>query len=1048
MSLHVRAWTRMSLILASVMMFMAAEAQAQQAGSVSGRIVDQTSSQPLGGAQIVIAGTQIGGVTNAQGRYTLLNVPAGQQTVQVQFIGFARQEQSVTVEPGGSAVLDFALVRTAIDLDRIVVTGTGAPTAQRTLGHTLATINTDRLQDAPTLNVSELLSGREPGLSALPTGGNTGEGARIRIRGNASLAQSNEPIIYVDGVRIDNSGSGSDNLRLSRLDDLNPEAIERIEVLKGAAAATLYGTEASSGVIQIFTKAGRTGAPEFTLSLEQAFTQHKTDRYEPHAGFARSDAQAQILSDLFGRDIRPYQVFEHNYWDEVFETGSANTASLTVSGGTDLITYMFSGRMQRENGPLGFERAAGQSLIVPGFQNAQDINELNNLTGSLSIFPYPDLRLRVQGNYSERYVESVGTGNCTTCPYSMLILSQLHRATPTNPSGAGAFGSIREFNQRRQWSEAERFGGSFNANYTVLPGLILDATMGVDIVNQRRFTDVPFGYNVDNFTNSTPLGSRSANDRNDRDLTFDLKASWDEELTDRISGQFIVGTQALFSRRHTIGSTGTDFPAPGLGVTGAAEIQVAAESILETVNGGVLGQATLGFDDVAYLTAGVRYDKHSAFGEQADGAVYPKLSLSLIPSDRAGWDSSLLSTLQLRTAIGRSGLQPGAFDALTTFSPVVSERGGGVQPDNLGNPDLSPEVSTEWEAGFNAGLLNDRMAVDFTYWNRTVTDLLVARQFQPSGGFLSSQLDNLGEMKAWGLEIGVTGNAFNRGGMSLDLFANASFTRERISDMGGAPDIKVGYFRYSTWHREGFAPGAQFGPVLDTSVPLPVHLGNCVPLTREQLVEFTSVPRTAQTFLPLVKDCGTPNEKLQYMGKPTPDWAGAFGGDLRWRNFTLTNLFEFRAGDYVVHNITQEFRRSHATIGRNLKVTADVESILLNPASTAEQRADAATKWATELFGLAPYDGFNAIENANHLRWQEVSLTYRVPTEWAERFRARNMSITAGGRNLALWTPYTGFDPASNVSVDQGSEGQFFQGLDGWSVGIPRRFQFSARVGF
>jgi TonB-dependent starch-binding outer membrane protein SusC len=131
------------------MMFMAAEAQAQ-AGSVSGRIVDQTSLQPLGGAQVVIAGTQIGGVTNAQGRYTLLNVPAGQQTVQVQFIGFARQEQSVTVTAGGSAVVDFSLVRTAIDLDRIVVTGTGAPTAQRTLGHTLATINTDRLQDAPT----------------------------------------------------------------------------------------------------------------------------------------------------------------------------------------------------------------------------------------------------------------------------------------------------------------------------------------------------------------------------------------------------------------------------------------------------------------------------------------------------------------------------------------------------------------------------------------------------------------------------------------------------------------------------------------------------------------------------------------------------------------------------------------------------------------------------------------------------------------------------------------------------------------------------------
>lgn len=1051
MTLQVRAWEKIPAILAVVAFLVAAGAAEVEAqtGTVTGQIVDAGSQQPLNGAQVLIAGTGIGGITASSGRYTLQNVPAGSQTVEVQLIGYARQSQEITVTAGETTVADFILTRAAIDLGRIVVTGTGAPQETRRLGHTIGVIDTDRLQNAPTLSVNELLSGREPGLVSMQTGGNTGEGARIRIRGNASLAQSNDPVIYVDGVRIDNSGSGSDNLRMSRLDDINPESIERIEVLKGAAAATLYGTEASSGVIQIFTKSGRTGAPQFNLALEQGFTQHNTSRYENHAGFARNADQAQTLSDMFGRSIQPFEVFEHDYWNDVFETGASSTASLTVTGGTELITYMVSGRLQREDGPLGFNQAAGQDLRVPGFQAAQDLNELNNLTGSLAIFPVSELRLRVQANYSERFVESIGTGNCTTCPYSMLILSQIHTANPNNPSGSGAFGSIREFMQRRQWSESERFGGSFNANYTPLEGFNLDATLGVDVVNQRRFFNVPFGYNVDGQTNSTPDGTRSSFDRNDRDMTVDVKASWDDQLTDRISSQLVVGTQALFARRHFIGSTGTDFPAPGLGVTDAATIQSASENITETVSGGVFGQWQLGFNDIAYLTTGVRYDKHSAFGQDAEGALYPKVSLSLIPSDREGWNSELVSTLQLRTAIGQSGLQPGAFDALTTFQPVRSERGGGVSPDNLGNPELKPEVSTEWELGFDAGLFNDQVAFDVTYWNRSVTDLLVNRQFQPSGGFLQQQLDNLGTMDAYGFEIGVSGTALNRPGLSLDLFANASYTRERISDMGGAPDIKVGYFRYSTWHREGYAPGALFGPLLDETAEYPIDLQrNCTAATREELLEFVSVPRAPQNFLPLVQHCGTGNEKLNYMGKPTPNWAGTFGGDLSWGNFTVSNLFEFRAGDYAVHNITDEFRRSHQTIGRNIRSIAEVESTLLNPASTPEERLDAAMLWSTQLFGLAPYDGFNAIEKADHLRWQELSVTYRVPGDFVDRFRARSMSLTAAARNLMIWTPYSGFDPATNVSVSQGSEGQFFQGQDGWSVGIPRRLQLSARVGF
>ncbi len=1035
---------------AFLLMAGAVQADGQQEGTVTGQVMEAGTGQPLQNVQVHVPGTGLGSLTRSDGTFQLERVPAGDAVIRAELIGYGAQEEEVAIGEGETVTVEFELRRAAMALDRIVVTGTGAPTEQRRLGHTVGLIDADGLQDAPVMSVGEMLSGREAGVSSLPTGGHTGEGSRIRIRGSASLAQSNEPIIYLDGVRMDNSSSPGDILRDTRLDDINPDAIERIEVLKGAAAATLYGTEASSGVIQIFTRSGRTGAPQWTLSLDQSFSAHVEDRYDPHAGFARTADEAQRLGEFFGvSGLQPFEMFQHNYWPEVFETGVHSTGSLSVSGGTETMTYMLSGRVVREDGPMGFQQAAGQSLEVPGFQLAQDLNELNQATGSVAIFPMDDLRIRVQGNYTERMVESVGAGNCTTCPYSMLILSQIHRASEANPSGSGAFGSIREFAQRRRWTEIERFGGSFNANYSPVEGVNLDATFGVDIVNQRAITDIPFGYNVDNMTANTVFGLRNVSDRNQRDLTLDVKGSWDENLTDRITSQFTAGFQVLEGRNHTVGSEGEEFPAPGLAVTEAAVIQSSEESFLKTVNAGVFSQLQLGLDDWVFATGGLRYDKHSAFGEEAEGALYPKISVSVVPSSLPDWDYGPVSTFRVRGAIGQSGLQPGAFDALTTFSPVRSARGGGVQPDNLGNPNLEPEVSTEWEVGFETGLWEDRVALDVTYWDRQVENLLVARQFAPSGGFLSTQLDNLGQMDAYGIDLSLRGTAVSRPGFSIDLHTNAAYLREQISDLGDAPEIKVGYYRYATWHRLGYAPGANFGPLLDESVEYPVDLrGDCTAPTRDELLDFVSVPRAPEDFLPLVQHCGTGNEKLNYMGKPVPNWSGSFGGDLRWNNFTLSTLFSFQAGDYSVHNITNEFRRSHALIGRNIEEIAEVESVLLNPASTPEERLDAAMVWSTELYGLSPYDGFNAIEKADFIRWRELSLTYRVPSSFVERFGANSMSVTAAGRNLGLLTGYSGLDPEANVSSSQASEGQFFQGMDAWQVGLPRRLTFSTRISF
>ena len=225
-----------------------------------------------------------------------MNVPAGEHVVRAEYLGYRRVDQTVQVEAGQAVQVTFDLQETALQLDEIVVTGAGQQTERRKLGNTVAAISVTELEDAPTLSFSEILQGREPGVIAMPEGGVTGEGARIRIRGSASLSQSNEPIVYVDGVRVDRGGGYSSPYidtggggQPSRLDDIQIESIERVEILKGAAAATLYGTEASNGVIQIFTKKGRSGAPRWTLSSELGASNYDMDAaYDPLSGWTAS----------------------------------------------------------------------------------------------------------------------------------------------------------------------------------------------------------------------------------------------------------------------------------------------------------------------------------------------------------------------------------------------------------------------------------------------------------------------------------------------------------------------------------------------------------------------------------------------------------------------------------------------------------------------------------------------------------------------------------------------------------------------------------------
>jgi TonB-linked SusC/RagA family outer membrane protein len=1096
-------------LLACALAMSPGRAFAQVTGTVRGQIIDVTTRRPLDAVQVYVPGTDLGTLTNANGQFEL-HLQPGEVEIRARRVGYGSVGRRVTVAAGQTETVNLEIGQAAISLDAIVVTGAGTQTERRKLGNTVATIDAGTLQNAPVANFSEVLAAREAGVSVLPSGGLTGEGARIRIRGIASLSQPNEPIVYIDGVRVDRSGGFGDYIGTggggtpSRLDDINPDAIERVEVLKGAAAATLYGTEASAGVIQVFTKTGSQGAPRFDFITEQGVSNYPAGRYKPNAGFARTAAQAQYLGWFYYRDssaLQPFQVFERQFIPVLFETGYHSTYSGSVSGGTAAVTYFVNGRFQREDGPFG------NALLGP----ASDLNRRVQGSASIVMVPSSNVRIRVNTQYVDAHHETPGNNNNIFGTISTAIFGKPETAScvsdadvtgngdcriggvasaaiaPGNPYGSPAFNTVRETMQEMYAQNTKHFTGSVNVGYQPVSSLNLEATFGVDMVNQISTDFAAFGHNVDGVAGFDPEGFKFLDNRTRREITAELKGTWNHRFGANIQSTLVAGGQGFIAHLDDEGIGGEIFPGPGLEVTSAGLNKSTYERILETVNAGGFAQEQIGYKEFAFFTVGARYDRNSAFGKTSEGVFYPKAGISFLPTALRGWPRSgfiqNISTLRLRAAIGRSGLQPGAFDKFTTFSPLPSQLGPGLQPDNLGNPNLKPEISTEREVGMEIGLMNDRVGLEATYYRRTTTDALYARQFAPSGGFINLQLDNIGEIRGGGWEVALKALLFNRPGLSVNLFGNTAWGWTYVTDLGGAPPLKVGgsYPRYRNFVIEGYPVNSLFGAKLvqpcsqrpggatyaclasgqnpydlngDGNFDTDADMLACLtPLGASNPCSLTSLT----SLLPVrVDEDGDGDFLDHYLGKSYPDWQGSFGASATFlRNVEIGTLFEYKFGNYTITNLTDGFRQANAGIGRNIRSAAEVEATILNPASTPQQRLDAAKRWE-KLRALTPYDGLNQNENGAFLRWRELSLTYNLPVRWAQqRFGLRDMSIRASVRNVALWTKYHGIDPELNVygrgaaSADlTGIDQNFGDAIDAFGFALPRRFTFAVRFGF
>lgn len=1003
--------------LAGAALLMAAAWQADPAAAqttayvVSGTVVDAASRRPLPGAAVTLRNTQYRTVTDAAGRYALsARVAAGSYTLQVSLVGRGSATRQVSL--GGTPAVELepvALSETAIELEGLVVTGTGAPTERREVGNTVATVSGEAVSEAPGATaVDQALQGKIAGALISENSGQPGGGVSIRLRGTSTIYGSAEPLIVIDGVLVDNTsealvGLGANatrgNAALSnRLADVPPGDIERVEVLKGAAAAALYGSRANSGVIQIFTKRGRQGRPQVTFRTE-ATAANTNERLAlnmvPIAG--RGDSAASGGAIRVGTPIERF-----DYQDDIFRTGYGTSNQLSISGGTEGTTYYVSGNWQKENGVLrgsDYDRAGVRARLTQRLSSIFEVQA--NLAYVRSRTSYVPEGEQTQGLF---------TSVVFTPPYFNPAFSDALGRYPYNPVlGPNPFDIIENW---RADSEVNRFIGSAQVTATPFSGLTLTYLLGVDDGRESNVYLQPPGSINLTFPGQIQNPVRAA-----RKFNSDFTANHEWSVSPSLRLTTTAGGRYTADEFNTVRASASGIIPGGSTVIGASPTGSQGLTELRTL-GGFL-QERVSIDDRLYLTAGINVEGSSAFGADQRWQAFPRFGASYLASDEGWFDRSLggvFSTLRFRAAYGQTGGQPPSeYLNQNTYLNAPFTGKPGVRPNTLQpNPDLKPERQREWEGGFEAGFLRDRASVEFTYYDKETTDLVLSVPLAPTSGF-ASRWENIGVLSNKGVEL--TLNTVNLQGSRLGWTSRLTFARNRneIERLNAANDTIV--FDYLNAVIEG--------------EPIGVFVGGYYPRDADGNIVYDAAGRPRRARACLRAACPTNNDSTvlrRVIGDPNPDFTAALQNSFTvGDNMEVSVLLDGRFGNDVANFTRRTSDFFGASSNAGLEATGDTI------AGTFTRN--------TERNLL--YEEF--IEDGSFVKLREIALSYRFAQPWVRRATgAESISVRVAGRNLYTWTDYSGLDPEVNLF----SASTVSRGVEFATTPIPRTFSVGLNVNF
>ena len=960
-----RAVIKSSITLLLLAWFVPLTSAQAQTRSVSGVITDSLTGRPLADATIRADGTQLTAHSNANGQFTLLGLTGTTVSLVVTHLGHQPQTVSANV---GTTNLAIVLGRTTLRLDELVITGQAGNTQVRALGNVVGVVDMAASQLAtPSKGVQEALSVSVPGLQIQRASGQLGTGGVTRIRGVSSLSLSSEPIIFIDGVRADNT-AGSNSVgfqgggdRPSRINDLDPNDIESIQVLKGPSAATLYGTEASNGVIQIVTKRGSAGRPTWLAELRAgANWLPSPETTFPDVWYKDASGAVQHVNLIKNDEARGF--------GSPFSTGKPVGGTGSVSGGTDAIRYFFSGSYDRDEGIVSY--------------NWQ--NKLNG-TANLSYMSSEKLKVDLSMGYTRAKTRSASaTQPMTTyliwgCPNNSCTATGLR----PQDDGRGYLAGVvpEDFKEIEGYDNVDR--GRLGLTITNRPTSWLNHrfTLGGDFTNDASSVYFPRGSNI-NF--GFPNGLKGVQEDGSSFITADYSATGTAHLGSSLESQSSVGAQYYAKTFTQISGQGEGFPIKGVNTVSGGGTRQGFEDPnfnLENKTVGLYVQEQLAWKDRLFLIAAVRGDDNSAFGVNYNFVVYPKFSASWVVSDESFFpkNSSIFSALKLRGAWGKAGQQPNAFAAVQTYGPSVGSGGTPtVTPLNVGNPDLKPEVTQEIEAGFDASLLKNRLSVEFTYYDKTTNDGIFSALNSPSSGFPGNQFINIGQFKNSGIELALDGTVINKGDWRVGLRGSMSTNTNEIKELGQAnpiPNTGIGQL-VGAYNVNGFPMGSFFyKKVVSATLDSPGKVSNV------KCEGGTNFGRGNGTQV----DCA--DAPFVFFGGPTPTWLSAISGDVSWKSLRLAAVAEFQGGHYTDEG---NVGGSHVFFNNSEAAVRGTDPILV-----AYQ-------------GMGAF-GATGIMKAGFGKIRNVSLTYTMPNQLARTMRATGASITLTGTNLGtIWRAQDG----------------------------------------
>ncbi len=982
-------------------------------GSVRGRVTDAANGRGMAEVQVVVDGTRLGATTNANGDYTLNAVPPGNRGITVRRIGYQPVTRTVNVSSGVSATVDVALRVSAINLNEVVVTGTGSPTERRKLGTSIASIDSSLINRAMATTVDQAMQGKIPGAQiSQNSGGPGGGGISVRLRGVNSFISGSDPLYIVDGVIVDNGSAqladlGGRSNPQNRLADLNPADIDHIEIIRGAAAAALYGSRANNGVVQIFTRRGTIGKPHYTYTTR----------------FSQNQLREQQPFNFYPYDVAGLPSLRFNYQDDIFHTAPANEQNLSVEGGNDQTRYFASGNFANEEGIM---RSTSSRRMGARLNLQQQLS--SRLIGNIT------------ANYiqTSNAVQAFGEQNDYGIMGSLFFAPTSVDFRPVNgiyplPPALGT-NPLLAIDRIRNPQQIDRFIGSTKLTYTPFTKLLLDYTIGIDNTGfeQRQFVPRNAVLGTAPLSTGRSLSVFSATRVINQDgvATYNWGTMGSMEL--KSTGGFNYTAQKV--RTTTAQATGL---APVGELVSAGSAPSAAQTEIELRTLGFYGQQEVGWNDKLFLTAAVRYDASSTFAPSERWQAFPKFSAAYVVIDNR---PGMLNNLRLRSALGWAGSQPGLLNAYSQFityaqSPFAG-RPGFINDVTFGNPNLKNERAREWEVGTEVGFLGGRASAEATYYNRLVSDLLFFRPLPTSTGF-SRQFFPIGTMSNKGVELLL--HTTNVNAKNFEWGTTATYTRNRnlveslaIQDFqsaGGYPN------RIRAGEPAGVFYGSYAGRDCVTGALLLDSLGRYRRSNQSADMGATLAQRQAISH-------GTCNDSLnKVIGDPNPKWMGSLLNE-----FTVMKKIRLRA---LLDGVFGNDIMNLSTRAENAGIASNSKSYERELLPYGDPRKLPPT-FNSRTQGIFQY----WIEDGSFVKLRELSASYKFDNVPVRKVFGDGVDVTVSGRNLYVWTNYSGYDPEINLFGTNAGGRESVQttaadrGFDFGGYPIPRVWSISAKVSF